>query len=149
MKSIREALNTIKKIRGQNTDADLAADMGISLHTVRSWVRNESITRQLIQYCADRSISLDEALLGIRSFNKERCALCAIRLQCDEYRRATSAAMVVNEDMFSPKTIVLNTHLAERVAWSMFRQDVLKAQSSFDLEDIDRIVVELQHSHMG
>jgi len=149
MKSIREALNTIKKIRGQNTDADLAADMGISLHTVRSWIRNESITRQLIEYCADRSVSLDEALLGIRSFNKDRCGLCAMRLQCDEYRRATSAAMVVNEDMFSPKTIVLNTHLAERVAWSMFRQDVLKAQSSFDLEDIDRIVVELQHSHMG
>jgi hypothetical protein len=149
MKAIREALNTIKKIRGLNTDADLAADMGISLHTMRSWVRNESITRQLIQYCADRSISLDEALLGRRSFDKDRCGLCAMRLQCDEYRRATSAAMVVNEDMFSPKTIVLNTHLAERVAWSMFRQDVLKAQSSFDLENIDRIVVELQHSHLG
>ena len=149
MKSIREALNTIKKICGQNTDADLAADMGISLHTVRSWIRNESITRQFIQYCADRSISLDEALLGIRVFNKDRCGLCAMRLQCDEYRRATSAAMVVNEDMFSPKTIVLNTHLAERVAWSMYRQDVLKAQSSFDLENIDRIVVELQHSHLG
>ena len=149
MKSVREALQTIKKIRGQNTDAELANDMGVSLHTMRSWIRNESITRQLIQYCADRSISLDEALLGKLSFNKERCALCAIRLQCDEYRRATSAAMVVNEDIFSPKTIVLNTHLAERVAWSMFRQDVLKAQSFFDLEGIDRIVVELQHLHMG
>ena len=48
MQSIREALNTIKKIRGLQTDADLATDMGISLHTMRSWIRNESITRQLI-----------------------------------------------------------------------------------------------------
>jgi len=149
MQSIREALHTIRKIRGLQTDADLAADMGISLHTVRSWIRNESITRQLIAYCAERSISLDEALLGVRAFNKDRCGLCAMRLQCDEYRRATSASMVLNEDMFSPKTIVLNTHLAERVAWSMFRQERLKAQSFFDLEGIDRIVVELQHSHMG
>ncbi len=117
--------------------------------TMRSWIRNESITRQLISYCAGHVISLDEALLGRRSFDKERCALCAMRLQCDEYRRATSSAMVVNEDMFSPKTIVFNTHLAETVSWRMFRQDVLKAQSSFDLEGIDRIVVELQNANMG
>ena len=114
MQSIREALHTIKKIRGLQTDADLATDMGISLHTMRSWIRNESITRQLIRIAPIAAISLDEALLGIRSFNKDRCGLCAMRLQCDEYRRATSAAMVVNEDMFSPKTIVLNTHLAEQ-----------------------------------
>jgi hypothetical protein len=148
MQSIREALNTIKKIRSMNTDADLAADMGISLHTMRSWIRNESITRQLIQYCENRSISLDEALLGIRSFNKDRCALCAMRLQCDEYRRATSKDLVVNEDMFSPRTIVLNTYLADKVTWSMFEQDILKAQCAFDLETINRIVIELQHSHL-
>jgi hypothetical protein len=149
MRTIREVLNAIKKIRGHTIDADLAADMGISLHTMRSWIRNESITRQLIQYCAERSISLDEALLGIRTFNKDRCSLCATRLNCDEYRRATGTALVVNEDMFSPKTIVLNTYMAETVTWRMFRQDVLKAQCSFDLEDIDRIVVELQYDHMG
>jgi len=149
MQSIRETLNTIKQIRGLQTDAELAADMDISLHTMRSWLRNGSVTRQLIGYCADHAISLDEALLGIRTFNKDRCSLCAMRLQCDEYCRATSTSLVVNEDMFSPRTIVLNTLLAEAVTWSMFRQDLLKTQCAFDLADIDRIVVELQQSHMG
>lgn len=149
MKSVRDVLNTLKKIRGLHTDAELAADMGISLHTMRSWIRNESITRQLIHYCKERSISLDEALLGNLSFNKERCELCSMRLQCDEYRRATSTALVLNEDMFSPKTIVLNTYLADKLTWSMFEHDILKAQCSFDLETINRIVIELQHAHLG
>lgn len=148
MQSLRQTLNTVKQIRGLQTDAELAADMGISLHTMRSWIRNGSVTRQLIAYCADHAISLDEALLGIRAFDKKRCALCAARMQCDEYRRATSTSLVVNEDMFSPRTIVLNTFLAESVTWSMFQHDVLKAQCAFDLEDIDRIVLELRQSHM-
>lgn len=148
MQSIRKVLNTLKKVRGLQTDAELANDMGVSLHTMRSWIRNESITRQLIEYCANRNISLDETLLGSLSFNKERCELCAMRLQCDEYRRATSTALVVNEDMFSPRTIVLNTYLADKVIWSMFEHDILKAQCAFDLETINRIVIELQHSHL-
>jgi hypothetical protein len=148
MQSIRDVLNTLKKVRGLNTDAELATDMDISLHTMRSWIRNKSITRQLIEYCEKRSISLDEALLGNLSFNKQRCELCKMRLSCEEYRRATSKALVVNEDMFSPKTIVLNTYLADTVNWSMFEHDVLKAQCAFDLESINKIVVELQHSHL-
>jgi len=148
MQSIREVLNTLKKVRGLHTDAELATDMDISLHTIRSWIRNKSITRQLIAYCEKRSISLDEALLGNLSFNKQRCALCSMRLSCEEYRRATSKALVVNEDMFSPRTIVLNTYLADKVTWSMFEHDVLKAQCAFDLESINKIMVELQHSHL-
>jgi hypothetical protein len=148
MQSIRDVLNTLKKVRGLNTHAELATDMDISLHTMRSWIRNQSITRQLIAYCEKRSISLDEALLGSLSFNKQRCELCKMRLSCEEYRRATSKALVVNEDMFSPKTIVLNTYLADTVNWSMFEHDVLKAQCAFDLESINKIVVELQHSHL-
>jgi hypothetical protein len=145
MQSIREALNTIKRIRGLKTDAELAADIKIPLHTMRSWVRNESITRQFIQYCADHNISLDEALLDKRIFYKERCEPCAMRLQCDEYRRATSKSLVVQEGMFSPRTIVLNTYFTEKVSWQMFQQDVLKSQCTFDLERIDRIVIELAH----
>jgi hypothetical protein len=145
MKTIREVLSSVKKIRGQQTDAELAGDMGISINTMRSWVRNESLTRQLIGYCADHNISLDEVLLDKRAFNRERCELCAVRLQCDEYRRATSKSLVVQEDMFSPRTIVLNTHVTDTVTWQMFHQDVLKSQCTFDLEHIDRIVVDLSH----
>jgi hypothetical protein len=50
--------------------------------------------------------------------------------------------------MFSPKTIVLNTYLADKLTWSMFEHDILKAQCAFDLETINRIVIELQHSHL-
>ncbi len=142
---VREVLNTVKGIRGLKTDAALAADLGISLHTLRSWLRNESVTRQLINYCEEHNISLDEALLGKRIFNRERCEACAMRLQCSEYRRATSKSLVVNEDMFSPKTIILNTLLAEKVSWHMFQQDMVKSQCTFDLEQIDRIMVELHH----
>lgn len=146
MQTIRDVLQTIKKIRGLKTDAALAADVGISVHTLRSWVRNESITRQLINYCDDHNISLDEALLGKRTFNRDRCEVCAMRLQCDEYRRAVSKSLVVNEDMFSPRMIVLNTFLSDQVTWRMFQQDVLKSQCEFDLGQVDRIVVELHHA---
>jgi hypothetical protein len=149
MNTIREVLSSIKKIRGQHTDAELAGDMGISINTMRSWVRNESLTRQLIGYCADHNISLDEVLLDKRVFNRERCEVCAMRLQCDEYRRATSKSLVVQEDMFSPRTIVLNTYVTDKVTWHMFQQDVLKSQCTFDLEQIDRIIVELHHTFRG
>ncbi len=146
MKTIREALHTIKKIRGFKTDADLAEDMDISLNTMRSWIRNESITKQIIAYCAKHNISIDETLLDIRIFNKDRCELCAARLQCDEYRRATSNSLVVNEDMFSPKTILINTHLTESISWKMFQQNILKSECAFDLELIDRILIELHQT---
>jgi len=146
LETIRETLNTIKKIRGFHTDAELSADMAISLHTIRSWIRNESITRQLIRYCEKYNISLDEVLLGQRCFNKERCELCAMRLKCDEYRRATAKSLVVNEGAFSPKVIVLNTSISDSIRWNMYYHDMLKGQLAFDLDQINRIVIELHPS---
>ena len=86
MRTIREVLTTIKEIQGVKTDSELAKLIGIPLETMRNWIQNDTIRKQLMRYCFDNHISIDEVFFGDPSFSKERCGKCHKKATCSIYR---------------------------------------------------------------
>lgn len=144
MHTVRTILNEVKKIKGFTTDAQLAEDIGVPLHTMRGWIQNGSIRKQLIQYCSKNKISIDEVVLGIKEFAPERCTNCRKNTDCETFLKATDKEVTVTENAFTPRKIELTPLLSENILVNLYANGKEKTTCGFDLEGIDRIVIELR-----
>ncbi len=144
MHTVRTILNEVKNIMGLSTDAQLAEDIGVSLHTMRGWIQNGSIRKQLIQYCSRNNISIDEVVLGRKEFAPERCTNCRKNSECETFRNATGKKITVTEHDLNHRTIELIRLLSENISIRLYTGDKEKSTCGFDLEGIDRVVIELR-----
>ncbi len=144
MNSLRTVLNEIKKIRGIENDMELAKQVGMSVHTLRSWIQNESIRKQLIVYCAKHKISLDEVLFNKKKFNRDHCENCQQKESCNEYRNVVNGPLTIGEGRLEPRTVVFNTRYSEQVEIELQDNHRIKSNFMLDLKEIDRIVIKLQ-----
>ncbi|MCP4714908.1 MAG: bacteriophage CI repressor [Deltaproteobacteria bacterium] len=144
MNDVRTTLNEIKKILGIMTDADLAEQIGIPLHTLRSWIQNNSIRKQLITYCADHGISLDEVLLSKKRFHRDQCKQCRQKETCTEYRKTLDQPLTIGEGRLEPRMVLFNTHYSETAQIELHGEGRVKSSLMLDLGDIDKIAVKLQ-----
>lgn len=144
MNSVRMILSEVKKIKGLRTDAQLADEIGVPLHTMRGWIQNDSIRRQLIAYCGRNSISIDEVVFGERRFAPQRCEACHRRDDCDEFQRAVGGELTIPEDRYSPRTVTLEVAAFDETTVDLYADTTLKRTFSSDLEGVDTIVVRLR-----
>lgn len=140
---MRTVLNEIKKIRGIPNDAELANQISVPVHTLRSWVQNNSIRKQLIQFCEDHNICLDEVLLGRKRFDRECCENCCQKEACTEYRNAVDRPLSIGEGWMEPRTVVFNTRYSERVQIDFHGEGQIKSSLNFDLTGFDKFFVRL------
>ncbi len=146
MNSLRMILNQIKKIRGIANDAQLADQIGVPVHTLRSWVQNNSIRRQLIIYCTQHDISLDEVMFNKKKFHRDHCENCKQKESCDEYRNVVDSPLTIGEGQLEPRTIIFNTNSSHSVQVELYCDDQIKSNCLLDLNKIDKLVVKLQSS---
>lgn len=85
MKTVREALKAIKEMQGIKTDAELADNLEVSVHTMRNWIQKNSIRIKLLEYCFNNHISIDEIFFGEPLFCKDRCGKCKKKSLCSVY----------------------------------------------------------------
>ena len=144
LQPVRDILNTIKSILGVSSDAELARRIDVPVHTLRSWIQNNSIRRQLLEFCVRNTISLDEALCGVRIYSRERCEPCAARHTCPAFTNRSRNAVIVNERAFGSRHIVINTTFTDRLRIDMYAGDTLQQHSEMSIDTIDKIVLALE-----
>jgi len=143
MNDVRTILNEIKKIRGLENDTELAVQVGVSVHTLRSWVQNDSIRKPLILYCENRGISLDEVLLGRKRFNREACDDCFQKESCVEYRNVVDRPLTIGEGRLEPRAVIFNTFYSEGVQIDLYGENRIKSRLDLDLAEIEKMTVRL------
>ena len=139
MRTIREVLKTIKEIQGIKTDAELAQHIGVPLETMRNWIQNETIRKQLMRYCFDNHISIDEVFFGNPSFSKERCEKCHKKSTCSIYREVQLTPVNI-EDSDNEINITTNSKGKSRLVCELYSNDTLKSNFSTDIKDVDKII---------
>ena len=144
MNSLRTVLNEIKKIRGIENDMELAKQVGVPVHTLRSWIQNESIRRQLIVYCATHDISLHEVLFSKKKFHKNHCENCQQKESCNEYRNVVDGPLTIGEGRLDPRTVIFDTRYSEQVEIELQGNHRIKSNFMLDLKEVDHIVIKLQ-----
>ncbi len=143
MRSIREVLNTIKEIQGIKTDSELAKLIGVPLETMRNWIQNETIRKQLMRYCFDNHISIDEAFFGDPIFRQERCEQCKKKSTCSIYRKEQLTPVKI-EESGDEIHITANGTGKTRLVCEFFSNGTLKSNFSSDIKDVDKIVFQLE-----
>lgn len=140
MKKIREILTKIKQIQGIKTDRELAQRIGIPLATMRSWIQQNSIRKQLMHYCNEHNISLDDVVLGKPIFSASRCADCKIRHSCNEYRpkgglpvSVFEAEDTVHIDINGPET--------EEMVYEIYKDGRVLSSTTIQTEDLQKIII--------
>lgn len=144
MNSVRKILTEVKKIKGIRTDAQLAGEIDVPLHTMRGWIQNDSIRRQLIEYCGRNSISIDEVVFGDRRFAPHRCEVCHNRHDCDEFQKVAGGQLTIPEDRYSPRIVTLEVGAFDETTVDLYADGTLKRTVTSDLEGVDTIVVRLR-----
>lgn len=143
MKTVREVLNTIKKIKGISTDDELAKRIGVPVHTMRSWIQNDSIRKQLMRYCFDNNISIDEVFFGEQIFSKDRCEKCQAKKSCPVYRKREITPVTV-EEVEKGFHISINVKDIDQFKCDVYHNHVMTSNLSMNTKDLDRILIELQ-----
>ena len=143
MKTIRDVLKTIKEIQGIKTDAELAQRIGVPLETMRNWIQNETIRKQLMRYCFDNHISIDEVFFGDPTFSKERCEKCHKKSSCSIYRDVQLTPVKIEEN-HDEIQIGANTEGKTRLVCELYSTDTLKSNFSTDIKDVDKIIFKIE-----
>ena len=148
MNSVRTILNEIKKIRGIANDTQLAGQIGVPVHTLRSWIQNDSIRRQLIVYCEQHDLSLDEVMFNKKKVHQDHCENCRQKESCNEYRNVVEGPLTIGEGQMEPRTVVFNTDYSASVRVELHDDIKIRSNCLLDLDGIDRLVVKLQSPAM-
>ena len=143
MRTIREVLNTIKDIQGIKTDSKLAKLIGVPLETMRNWIQNETIRKQLMRYCFDNNISIDEAFFGDPIFSKERCEQCKKKSSCSIYRKEQLTPVKI-EESGSEIHIIATVAGRNQLVCELYSNATLKSNFSTDIKDVDKIILQLR-----
>ena len=143
MRTIREVLNTIKGIQGIKTDSELAKLIGVPLETMRNWIQNETIRKQLMRYCFDNHISIDEAFFGDPIFKQERCEQCKKKSTCSIYRKEQLTPVKIEENG-SEIRITANGIGKTQLVCELYSNDTLKSTFSSDIKDVEKIIFHLR-----
>ena len=143
MRTIREVLNTIKEIQGIKTDNELAKLIGVPLETMRNWIQNETIRKQLMRYCFENHISIDEAFFGDPIYSKERCEQCKKKSTCSIYRKEQLTPVQIEESRHELDIIATATGKVQLVC-ELYSNDTLKTNFSSDIKDVDKIIFQLR-----
>ncbi len=143
MKTVREVLSKIKEIQGIKTDSELAHRICVPLDTMRNWIQNDSIRKQLLFYCYANHISIDEVFFGDATFSEERCEKCLKKSTCSVYREQKSIP-VTTEVIGSELHITANTAGKNQFVCTFYSNNAEAANSSSTLKDIDKISILLR-----
>ena len=138
MRTIREVLTTIKEIQGIKTDSDLSKLIGVPLETMRNWIQNDTIRKQLMRYCFDNHISIDEVFFGNPSFSKERCDNCQKKDTCSIYRDVQLTPVKI-EDNNNTLQITAKTEGKTQLVCELYNKDTLKSTFSSEVRDVNTI----------
>ena len=148
MRTVREVLNTIKEIKGISTDAELAKLIGIPVHTMRSWIQNDSIRKQLLFYCFKNNISIDEVFFGELIFNRERCEKCKKKSICSVYREIQLTPATI-EEIEGALHIKISAIEKDQFICKLFDDDMLLSNYSVNIENVDKIIILLKKNNKG
>ena len=138
MRTIRDVLTTIKEIQGIKTDSDLAKLIGVPLETMRNWIQNDTIRKQLMRYCFDNHISIDEVFFGDPSFSKERCEKCQKKDTCSIYRTEQLTPVKIKENG-DELQITATSEGKTQLVCELYSNDTLKSTFSSDVKDVDKV----------
>ena len=138
MRTIRDVLTTIKEIQGIKTDSELSKMIGVPLETMRNWIQNDTIRKQLMRYCFDNHISIDEVFFGDPSFSKERCDKCQKKDTCSIYRDVQITPVKI-EDNNNALQITAKTEGKAQLVCELYNKDTLKSTFSSEVRDVNTI----------
>ena len=138
MRTIREVLTTIKEIQGVKTDSQLAQLIGVPLETMRNWIQHDTIRKQLMRYCFDNHISIDEVFFGDPSFSKERCENCHKKSSCSIYREVKLTPVDIEENG-SEIRIRVDSEGKIQFVCELYSNDTLKSNFTTDIKDVDKM----------
>ena len=143
MKTIREVLNTIKMIKGVGTDAELARLIDVPIDTLRGWIQNDSIRRQLMLFCYNNNISIDEVFFGERIFNKKRCIDCMNKHKCPIYLKMVNTPINIEEteNRIQLKLLTKNEY---QFSCKVINSDDITTDLSITKENVDKIIINLE-----
>ena len=142
MRTIREVLNTIKEIQGVKTDGELAKLIRVPLETMRNWIQKGTIRKQLMRYCFDNHISIDEVFFGNPVFSQERCEQCKKKSTCSIYRKEQLTPVKIEENG-GEFQITANCTGKTHLECGLYSNDTLKSKFSTDIKDVDKIIFQL------
>ena len=143
MKTIREVLNTIKSIKGVSTDAELAKIIDVPLDTMRGWIQNNSIRKQLLLYCFNNLISIDEVFFGELVFNEKRCAHCKNKLNCSMYQEKEKTPVTI-ADTPHKTYITINMKKNGQFVCEMYKDGLTVINCAVNGKKIDQVKISLQ-----
>lgn len=138
MQTIRDVLTTIKEIQGIKTDSELAQRIGVPLETMRNWIQNDTIRKQLMRYCFENHISIDEVFFGDPSFSKERCEQCKKKATCSIYRDVQLTPVKIKENG-DELQITATSEGKTQLVCELYSNDTLKSTFSSDVKDVDKV----------